>query len=219
MPIIAIDGACKRNGKPDCISLGCAYITMLDSSNHEYHIQYVLDTNSTNQRGELLAFIEALVAAKTFDEETYIVTDSEYIFNAVVKEWYKSWAKKGWVTADNNPIKNKDLWLKISGLLYEFEEIPVMYHIKGHVVSFGKATAAKLYEGDRSGETLGKAIADKFDSTITMDTAREYLDLFNKNHGFYPEWSTFKKFVVLNTVCDLLAVKRIEEIDAAANSK
>ena len=83
---IAIDGACRRNGKPDCISAGGVYVQRLDEGSIVCHsIAAISESESTNQRGELLALDRALTYIYNFGEEAIVITDSEYIFNAMTK--------------------------------------------------------------------------------------------------------------------------------------
>ena len=62
MLLISIDGACRRNGKPDCVSAGGVFIQQFDSKLNlqQTSILSNYETASTNQRGELLALLTAL---------------------------------------------------------------------------------------------------------------------------------------------------------------
>jgi ribonuclease HI len=70
------------------------------------------DPDSTNNRMELTAVIEALAQLKQPCVVT-IVTDSEYVKNAFTQKWLEGWVKKGWKTASRQPVKNQDLWQKL----------------------------------------------------------------------------------------------------------
>ncbi len=48
-------------------------------------------------------------------EEIVIVTDSEYVKNGITK-WIHSWLKNSWKTASKQPVKNKELWLRLWNL-------------------------------------------------------------------------------------------------------
>lgn len=70
------------------------------------------DRESTNNRMELQAVIEAL-SALTEPCSVMLVTDSEYVKNAFTQNWIKGWIAKGWKTASKQPVKNQDLWQKL----------------------------------------------------------------------------------------------------------
>ena len=73
-----------------------------------------LDKNTTNNRMELCAAIEALDFLK--DEKILkIHTDSSYLKNGM-SSWISSWEKNNWLTSNKKPVKNKDLWIKLAEL-------------------------------------------------------------------------------------------------------
>ena len=208
--IIAIDGACRKPGTPECFSVG-AYIAKDKSSNKIYGHGAVYELQSTGQRGEIIALLQALERCINSDKELiYIISDSEYIVNCVNKEWYKNWENKGWVTAEGNEVKNKDLWVYVSELfsILTDKEV-VVYHIKGHVLPFGKATAKKLMESDASLQALYNAVAKKFD--VEYPKRQKELDLacalFEKNNGISIEKDSkvLRELVIGNVMADLMA--------------
>ena len=71
---------------------------------------------TTNNRMELFAAIMALEALREACSVD-LYTDSRYLRDAVEKGWLHSWKKKGWKTADKKPVKNQDLWERLSPLL------------------------------------------------------------------------------------------------------
>ncbi len=68
--------------------------------------------DTTNNRMELTAAVEALSALKKPCTVT-IITDSQYLKNAFTAGWLKNWQRNGWKTASKQPVKNKDLWLRL----------------------------------------------------------------------------------------------------------
>ena len=73
-----------------------------------------LDKNTTNNRMELCAAIEALDFLK--DEKILkIHTYSSYLKNGI-SSWISSWEKNNWLTSNKKPVKNKDLWIKLAEL-------------------------------------------------------------------------------------------------------
>jgi len=85
--------------------------------------------NTTNNRMELTAVLEALLALK----EGCVVdlhTDSQYVRKAMVDGWLENWQRNGWHTAAKKPVKNQDLWQRLLPLL---KLHTVHFHwIKGH---------------------------------------------------------------------------------------
>jgi ribonuclease HI len=65
---------------------------------------------TTNNRMELYAIIQALLALKTECSNVTIYTDSQLIVNSINKGWLDNWLKKGWKKADKKKVLNVDLW-------------------------------------------------------------------------------------------------------------
>lgn len=222
MLLIAIDGACRRNGKPDCVSAGGVFIQQFDKDLvlQQTSILSNYETQSTNQRGELLALLTALDHIWSAKQQTQIVTDSEYLFNAMTKEWYRSWQHKGWVTAMGEPVKNRDLWQEISKAysrcLDEGIEI-VFYHIKGHCIPFGKVTANTLLSKDNTGACLMAEVLLKYDA-VSRTTKKDLLEQANvlseRNNGFQLPPDKLRQFVVSNVMADAVATKCVDAADA-----
>ena len=66
------------------------------------------ELNTTNNRMELMAVIEALNALKR-PCEVVVHTDSQYVQKGI-SEWIHGWKARGWKTASRAPVKNVDLW-------------------------------------------------------------------------------------------------------------
>jgi len=69
------------------------------------------EANTTNNRMELLAAINALEALERPSSIT-VVTDSTYVKNGVTS-WIHGWKRNGWKTAAKKPVKNDDLWKRL----------------------------------------------------------------------------------------------------------
>ena len=67
--------------------------------------------STTNNRMELTAVIEALLALKE-RSRVRVYTDSQYVQKGI-SEWIHNWKRRGWQTADKKPVKNVDLWKKL----------------------------------------------------------------------------------------------------------
>ncbi len=87
------------------------------------------EKNTTNNRMELTAVIEALKALKE-PCEVVITTDSKYVSDAVTLGWAENWRKNGWKKADKKPALNIDLWEQLLELLAQHK---VTFNwVKGH---------------------------------------------------------------------------------------
>ena len=64
--------------------------------------------NTTNNRMELQAVIEALSALKR-PCTVVLHTDSQYVQKGI-SEWIHGWKARGWKTSTKEPVKNADLW-------------------------------------------------------------------------------------------------------------
>jgi len=101
------DGACRGNPGPG----GWGALLVSGAHRRELH-GGALDT--TNNRMELTAVIEALAAVKQ-PSHLVIHTDSQYV-KLGISEWLAQWQKRGWKTAGRKPVKNQDLWQRLAEL-------------------------------------------------------------------------------------------------------
>ncbi|MNU34844.1 Ribonuclease H [compost metagenome] len=219
--IVAIDGASRRNGKPDCVSVGTVFIRNTVSGSNQFI--NTVEPESTSQRGEINALLSALDRINKNGSRVsnlIMVSDSEYIYNTVTKQWYDNWANKGWVTAEGNAVKNQDQWEAATKLLGEIDaqdiELP-MYHIKGHLVNITKAQGRKLIEKFDNCQEL---YAFAKDAATKLVIERGYdeelikaLDTFEKNHGFLPEDDVLVELIACNTVADVVAGYTIDNLE------
>jgi ribonuclease HI len=68
------------------------------------------DANSTNNRMELTAAIEAL-GTLTRASRVELITDSEYVRRGIT-EWLPNWKRRNW-QRNRGPVKNEDLWRRL----------------------------------------------------------------------------------------------------------
>ena len=98
---------------------------------------------STNNRMEVMAAIVGLLDIKTrIDDGTFrdvyqinVYSDSKYLVDAISKKWVESWMKRGWVTYNKTPVKNRDLWEQLMAIFGEYKRISVsiqFQHVDGH---------------------------------------------------------------------------------------
>lgn len=67
---------------------------------------------TTNNRMELMGAIAALEALRR-PCTVEVVTDSQYVCHAFTKHWIEGWLRRGWKTANKQPVKNVDLWKRL----------------------------------------------------------------------------------------------------------
>ena len=98
---IYTDGACKGNPGPG------GWGAVLQYGEHRKQL-FGGELETTNNRMELMAAIEALAALKE-SCEIILTTDSQYVRKGIT-EWLRGWKRNGWKTAAKKPVKNADLW-------------------------------------------------------------------------------------------------------------
>ena len=86
------------------------------------------EQNTTNNRMELLAVINALLCLKE-KCSVKIYSDSAYVVNAYLQKWVDNWKANGW-KKQNKQVKNVELWQQLDNLVqsHQVEFIKV----KGH---------------------------------------------------------------------------------------
>lgn len=119
---IYTDGACS--GNPGAGGWGA--ILMADDKKKELS---GFDSETTNNKMELTAVIEALKALKKpCNVELY--SDSAYVVNAFIQGWLENWKTNGWRGADKKPVKNIELWQELDELLKTHNV--TFIKVKGH---------------------------------------------------------------------------------------
>jgi ribonuclease HI len=118
---IYTDGGCSGNPGPG----GWAYMMILQTFQGEQIIASAKggERNTTNNRMELAAVIEALHALKARSDvprQAEIYTDSQYVQKGIT-EWIRTWKRNAWRTSDKSPVKNKELWVELDSLSSEFQ--------------------------------------------------------------------------------------------------
>ena len=73
------------------------------------------ESNSTNNRMELMAVIMALEAVNE-SFKIVVTTDSKYVLQGAT-EWLSGWKQRGWETAAKKPVLNVDLWQRLDKAL------------------------------------------------------------------------------------------------------
>ncbi|WP_114238567.1 ribonuclease HI [Dyella sp. C9] len=115
------DGACLGNPGPG------GWAALLRARGQE-RLLAGGEPDTTNNRMELMAAIAALEAL-TRPCKVALTTDSRYVMQGI-EEWVPKWRANGWRTADKKPVKNQDLWERLSAATQAHQ---VRWHwVKGH---------------------------------------------------------------------------------------
>jgi ribonuclease HI len=118
---IFTDGACSGNPGPG----GWGAILRKGDTEKELFGGEIL---TTNNRMEMMAVIEALRALKG-PVQARVHTDSQYVQKGI-SEWIHGWKRRGWKTANKEPVKNEDLWRELDRLAAQ-HKIEWIW-VKGH---------------------------------------------------------------------------------------
>ncbi len=118
---IYTDGACSGNPGPG------GWGALLRYGEHEKELSG-FDADTTNNRMEMMAVIQALSALKN-SCKIDLYTDSTYVKDGVEK-WLEGWKARNWRTASKKPVKNQDLWQDLDTQLGRHS---IAWHwVKGH---------------------------------------------------------------------------------------
>ncbi|SJM95223.1 ribonuclease HI, degrades RNA of DNA-RNA hybrids [Crenothrix polyspora] len=131
--IIYTDGACRGNPGAG----GWGVILTYKASSKELCGG---DPDTTNNRMELMAAIQALEALKK-PCAVKLNIDSKYVLQGIT-EWLPNWKKRGWKTASKAAVKNEDLWRRLDAAT-ERHNIEWLW-VKGHSGDNGNDRADTL---------------------------------------------------------------------------
>ncbi|MCK9488730.1 MAG: ribonuclease HI [Xanthomonadales bacterium] len=115
------DGACLGNPGPG------GWAALLRYGGRERELSGG-EPDTTNNRMELLAAISALEGlSRPCQIDLY--TDSRYVQQGI-QSWLPRWRSNGWRTSDGKPVKNQDLWQRLSAAAQPHS---VRWHwVRGH---------------------------------------------------------------------------------------
>jgi ribonuclease HI len=131
--VIYTEGACSGNPGPG----GWGVVMGWQGTEKE---MYGYDPVTTNNRMELMAAIQALEALRR-PEKVSLYTDSTYVLNGITK-WLPVWERNGWKTAAKKPVKNEDLWRRLTEAMRP-HDVSWLW-VKGHAGDPGNERADAL---------------------------------------------------------------------------
>lgn len=138
---IYTDGGCSNNQGSENFG---GWGAILEYGAHKKEL-FGGEINTTNNRMELTAVIEALKALKSPGLTIQIFSDSSYVANCFREKWYESWEKNNWRNAARKSVENQELWKELLTLVRMHNA--KFYRVKGHVNLKSKSTNLEsIYE-------------------------------------------------------------------------
>lgn len=138
---IYTDGGCSGNQSNENLG-GWGAILEFGTAVREI---YGNEKNTTNNRMEMTALLEAFRAIKKEGQKIEVFSDSSYLMDCFRKGWYANWQKNGWKTAGKKPVENIDLWQQL--IPYTARHDISFYRVKGHVnINSGSVDLERLYK-------------------------------------------------------------------------
>ena len=140
---IFTDGACLGNPGPG------GWAALLRRGDSEKLLQDG-EVHTTNNRMELMAAIRALEAL-TRSCQIRLTTDSKYVMQGI-EQWLPRWRARGWRTAGGQPVKNQDLWQRLSAAV-ERHQVQWQWvrghtgHVENERVDKAARAEAERYKG------------------------------------------------------------------------
>lgn len=129
---IYCDGSTRGNGKENAVG---AWAWLVHEGGNIIRKDCHAETNTTNQRMELMAAAEALdyVVGQLLcpmHDRVVVYTDSAYLHNCYTQKWYRNWQMNGWKNSKKEPVANRDLWERLLDY-FEYPEVEFV-KVKGH---------------------------------------------------------------------------------------
>ena len=122
--------------------------------------------HTTNNRMELTAAIEALRHLRATPQPIAMHVDSTYVIRGIT-EWIHGWRRRGWKTAEGQPVLNRDLWEQLAEVVAGRRQDALTWHyVRGHTevagneradaiaVAFAAGRHPPLYDGPLIGYSI-----------------------------------------------------------------
>ena len=123
--VVWTDGSCNANGMQGrggwaALIEQAGTVREVSGSAHD----------TTHNRMELTAICEAL---ETLTGAIEVRTDSTYVEKCFNQNWHERWLRDRSWKGSNGPVKNRDLWERLFGLVWDHGRRDVTFEwIKGH---------------------------------------------------------------------------------------
>ena len=146
------DGGCRGNP-----GIGAWAFVLVDRETKKALERAGGERDTTNNRMEMMAVIEALSAIRTEDTRVLLLSDSKYLIGCAT-EWMSGWKKNGW-KRKGGPLKNLDL-------LQQLDQV-----MAGKTISFRWVAGHSGHPGNDHVDLLGNLAMDRIQ--IGQDPAHE----------------------------------------------
>lgn len=180
------DGACSGNPGPG----GWGSVVLLP--NNEVHELGAGEAQTTNNRMEMMAALEALRFVQDIKMPVHFYTDSTYLIRGIT-QWIWGWKKSGWKTADGKEVSNKDIWEGLAKVVQArgTEGKIDWRYSRGHIgipgnercdriaVAFSKKDHINLYRGDFDHYTVNLMEVPKDTALPTQKSPTEKKSAFS----------------------------------------
>ncbi|HJF87210.1 MAG TPA: ribonuclease H family protein [Companilactobacillus farciminis] len=121
--VIYTDGGSRNHG-----NVKGGHVRTDDKAAWAYHISNNGQTyegtagefGATNNRMEIMALIQSIIRLndlKINQQNAIFVLDSQYVLNAITKNWLNGWKRRGFKKADGSALANVELWKQLDQLL------------------------------------------------------------------------------------------------------
>ena len=126
--VVWTDGSCNANGMQG----RGGWAALIEQAGTVREISGSAD-GTTQNRMELTAICEAL---ETLTGAIHVFTDSAYVEKCFTQEWHERWLREGSWKGSNGPVKNRDLWERLFGLVWDGTRVVTFTWIKGHTTRY-----------------------------------------------------------------------------------
>lgn len=138
---IYTDGACSGNQNETNTG---GWGAVLEYGEHKKEL-YGGERNTTNNRMEMQALLNAFQALNKDNLCIRVFSDSSYLMNCFREKWYVNWYRNSWKTSKRTDVENRDLWEALFTFINR--HTIEFYRVKGHVNLDSKSTkVGPLYE-------------------------------------------------------------------------
>lgn len=112
------------------------------------------DPQTTNNKMEITAAIEALSRIPKNDAPIVVYTDSSYLINGITK-WIFGWRNKGWKTSTGEAVANQPLWERLSSVTTSLGAKRIRWqYVPGHQGVVGNDRADAIAVAFSTGEYI-----------------------------------------------------------------
>ncbi|WP_119325545.1 ribonuclease H family protein [Companilactobacillus musae] len=147
--VVYTDGGSRNHG-----NFKGGHVKTSDKAAWAYHISNNGQTyegtdgefGATNNRMEIMALIQSIIRLnelKINQQNTIFVLDSQYVLNAITKNWLTGWKKRGYKKADGSVPVNVELWKQLDKLLPTVPKKTFEW-TKGHATNVGNNRVDEL---------------------------------------------------------------------------